>query len=190
MLKYRKETKTEYIDEPQEISLDKALIELENFPTEDENEGSWIDFSYNDKDLQFIRWDADLWYVDIPIIENGEFVRSLNTEINMKTARDALKKFAQGHDPSTLFDSFTTTHHKQTEGNEEIPREQRSYAIRDEYMKDITCDCGSSNYDVYRVGKELIMLKCSQCSKQHTLQVDISEEKDSSEPVITFLPLE
>ena len=190
MLKYRKETKAEFLDEPVDISLDEALIELDNFPTVDDDEESWINFVYEDKDLQLIRWNSDKWYVDIPVLENGEFVRSLNTEVDMKTVREALGKFAQGQDPTTLFDGLSTTHHKKTEGYEHIPREQRSFAIRDEYMKDITCDCGSTNFDVNRASKELLILKCSKCSKQYSLQVDISEEEDNVEPVITFLPIE
>jgi hypothetical protein len=189
MLKYRKESKVESIDEPAEISIEKALEELDKFPTVNNNEGSWIDFIYEDKDLQLIRWDSDLWYVDIPVVENGEFVRSLNTETDTKTVKDALSKFAQGQDPSTIFDRLSTTYHKKTEGYEQIPREQRSFAIKDEYMKDITCDCGSTNFDVERASKELILLKCSKCSKQYSLQIDISEEEDNAEPVITFLPL-
>lgn len=190
MLEYRKESKAESISEPRDISIDEALAELDKFPTVDEDEGSWLNFIFKDKDLQLIRWDTDLWYVDIPVVENGEFVRSLNTEAKTQAVKDALSKFAQGQDPSTLFDDLSTTHHKQTEGYEQIPREQRSYAIRDEYMKDITCVCGSTNFNVERASKELIILKCPQCSKQYSFQVDISEEEDNVEPVITFLPLE
>ena len=190
MLKYRKESKAESISEPHNISIDMALTELDKFPTVDADEGSWLNFIFEDKDLQLIRWDADIWYIDIPVIENGEFVRSLNTEADMNTVKDALSKFAQGQDPSTLFDGLTTIHHKQTDGNERIPREQRSFAIKDEYMRGITCVCGNSNYDIDRASKEHIILKCSQCSKQYSLQVDISEEEDNVEPVITFVPLE
>jgi hypothetical protein len=189
MLKYRKESKTESIVEPVEISLDESLIELDKFPTMVDDEGSWLDFIYEDKDIQLIRLDSNLWYVDIPEVENGEFVRSLITEANTQTVKDALSKFSEGQDPSTLFSNLTTMHHKITDEAAKIPRELRSFAIKEEYMKDIACECGSDNFDIRRSSKEHIILKCSKCSKLYSLKVDIGEKEDNSEPVITFLPI-
>jgi hypothetical protein len=104
--------------------------------------------------------------------------------------KNALSKFSEGQDPSTLFSNLTTMHHKITDKNAKIPREQRSFAIREEYMKNIACVCSGENFDVNRSSKEHIILKCSKCSKLYSLKVDISEEEDNSEPVITFLPIE
>ena len=190
MLNYRKESKTESIVEPLEISLDEVLVELDNFPTMENDEGSWLNFIYDDKDIQLIRLDSNLWYVDIPVVENGEFVRSLNTEADTATIKDALSKFSEGKDPTTLFSNLITIHHKITDENVHIPREQRSFAIKKEYMKDIACECGSENFDIRRSSKEHIILTCSKCSKLYSLEVDIGEKEDNSEPVITFLPIE
>jgi len=189
-LKYRKETKTETISEPVDILLDEALAEIDKFPTVDEDEGGWLEFIFGDSDVQLIRLTNDLWYVDIPVVENGKLLRSLSAESATEKVKESLEKFAQGQDPTTLFDDLQVIYHTQTDDKEIIPRDQRSFAIRDEYMKDTTCDCGSTNFDAERASKEMIMLKCSRCQKQYSLEVGISEEKDNVEPVITLLPIE
>jgi len=190
MLKYRKETNTESISEPVSITLEKALAELDSFPTDDKDEGSFLDFIYDDRDIQLIRFGLDSWYVDIPVVENGEFVKSFNIEVDTKTIKNVLIKFAQGQNPNILFDNLSTTYHKQLDDEMVVPREQRSYAIRNEYLKDIVCICQSTNFDVTRTSKECIKLKCILCSKVYSLNIDISDDKDNNEPVITFLPIE
>ena len=187
MLRYRKETTNETIVEPVEVSLEDAYTELDNFPTIKDDETSWLDFIVNDSDIQLIRFGQDLWYVDIPIIEDNEFVRSLNTEVDTKTVKDALEKFSNGDDPASLFPNLMSIQHKQTDDYHTLPREQRSSAIRSEYAEEIACKCGSQNFDVERTSKEHIMLKCVKCSTLHSLEVDFSEDRDGGEPVITFI---
>ena len=58
-MKYRIDSKDKCVDDPVEISLEDALKEIEDFPTEDEYKGGFIGFEIGDNIIQFVRFDDE-----------------------------------------------------------------------------------------------------------------------------------
>lgn len=66
-------------------NLNEALIEIEEHPTEEIDDGNFIIFeNYRDECIQFVRLINDNWGIDIPITSDGEFYYSLQ-EQNLST---------------------------------------------------------------------------------------------------------
>ena len=58
------------------ISLSEALDFIDKQPSDVEYDGNFIGFENNqDETIQFIRFD-DGWMLDVPIIQNGEYIHS------------------------------------------------------------------------------------------------------------------
>lgn len=59
-----------------------------------------------------------------------------------------------------------------------------------EYRNEIKCKCGSTQFKVIREGVATITMKCAHCSTSFSLEVDISDDEDGVNPVITFIKQE
>lgn len=101
-MKYYKEDGETYIDsgKPQDISLQDALEEVDNLPSDDEYVGNFIGFT-NEKGetVQFIRREEDSWLIDVPVLENNKYAYMLqDTDLTTKKVRDIVEKFFSGED--------------------------------------------------------------------------------------------
>ena len=79
-MKYYKDDGKENINEtkPRESSIENALNEIDAFPV---TESNFIGF-VNEKDetIQFHRNEEDAWVLDLPVVENGYFIYSLQDD--------------------------------------------------------------------------------------------------------------
>ena len=96
-MKYYKVDGKEDIDEvkPRESSIENALNEIDAFPV---TEGNFIGF-VNEKDetIQFHRNEEDAWVLDLPVVENGYFIYSLqDDDLTTEKVKSIVKKFFLG----------------------------------------------------------------------------------------------
>ena len=96
-MKYYKVDGKEDIDEvkPRESSIENALNEIDALPV---TEGNFIGF-VNEKDetIQFHRNEEDAWVLDLPVVENGYFIYSLqDDDLTTEKVKSIVKKFFLG----------------------------------------------------------------------------------------------
>jgi hypothetical protein len=102
-LKYYKDDGKENICEnkPIEVTLEKALKEVDNSPT---TEGNYIGFT-NEKDetIQFIRFEENGWIIDVPVTKKGKLAYSLQDDnLTTEKVKDIVKKFFSGENWQSL----------------------------------------------------------------------------------------
>ena len=96
-MKYYKVDGKEDVDEvkPRESSIENALNEIDALPV---TEGNFIGF-VNEKDetIQFHRNEEDAWVLDLPVVENGYFIYSLqDDDLTTEKVKSIVKKFFLG----------------------------------------------------------------------------------------------
>jgi hypothetical protein len=102
-LKYYKDDGKERISgtKPKEISIENALEAIEAFPT---TEGNFVGF-INEKDetIQFHKNEEDAWVLDVPVVENGYFIYSLqDDDLTTEKVKSIVKKFFLGENWQSL----------------------------------------------------------------------------------------
>lgn len=96
-LKYYKNDGEESInsDEPKEVNIQTALNEIDNMPFE---EDTWIGFTEEKGGtIQFIRFEQNSWFIDVPIIKNGQYDYSLQDDgLTTENVKEIVKTFFSG----------------------------------------------------------------------------------------------
>lgn len=90
--------------QPVEVSLEGALQEIDAFPEAKKDDDFFIGF-VNDKDetVQFIKNEGGTWFVDAPVVENGEYRYSMQAdEVETATIKDIVMSFFGCRDWKTL----------------------------------------------------------------------------------------
>ena len=104
-MKFFKNDRNEHIkaNSPQNISLKNILKEVDRFPTQDEFECYFIGI-INDKNeiIQFTRFERDDWFLDFPVIVDGDYSHSLQFDLTTKQLKEIIGKFFRGEDWRTL----------------------------------------------------------------------------------------
>lgn len=103
-LKFYKDDGKESIsgDSPKEISLDTFLKEVENIPQ------SYTDNFIgliNDKDetIQFVRLGQDTWLIDVPVLQGGAYLYSLEDgNLTTEKVKQISRNFYSGTDWKSL----------------------------------------------------------------------------------------
>lgn len=102
-MKYYKNAGKEYIDQdkPKEVSLEIALREVDNLPV---TEGNFIGFTDEKAaTIQFIHLEPNSWLIDVPVIEKGKFVYSLqDQDLTTENVKGIVRKFFSGENWQTL----------------------------------------------------------------------------------------
>ena len=82
-------------ENPVDVSLKTALAVIENFPTEEQQQDSFIGF-INEKNetIQFIRFNTDNWLIDVPVMKGKRYSYSLQeNELSTKKVKQIVRKF-------------------------------------------------------------------------------------------------
>jgi len=82
-------------DTPIDTTLKTALTEIEMFPIEEQQQGSFIGF-INEKNetIQFIRFTKDNWLIDVPLMKGKRYSHSLQeSELSTKKVKQIVRKF-------------------------------------------------------------------------------------------------
>lgn len=85
---------------PIDVSLKTALTEIDTFPSDEQQEGTFIGF-INEKNetIQFIRFKKDTWLIDVPILKGKKFYNSLQeSDLSTKKTKQIVRKFFSKED--------------------------------------------------------------------------------------------
>ena len=186
MLNYFKHTPNEEVEDVP-ISLERALQELENLPIEQEIQDSFLGFTRKEKTIQFIRYEDDFYLIDIPLFKEGELIGSKQAELTLAKAKHIVTLFANDEEITDDILDPQYSYSSKGEGFEQLPREMRDSAIPSEYKNEIKCECGSTQFKAIREGVAIITPKCTDCSTSYSLEVNISDDEEGVNPVITFI---
>ena len=88
-------------DNPIEVYLERALREVDKFPTV---EGNFIGF-INEKDetIHFVRFEDNSWFLDYPILEGDTYSYSLqDDDLTTEAVKCVIKRFFGGEDWKSL----------------------------------------------------------------------------------------
>lgn len=91
-------------DSPVDVTLDDVLTEIDSFPTEDEHEGGYIGL-INDKNetIQFLRYEKNIWLIDIPMVKDGKYRYSLqNGDLITDKVKEIIRRFFREEDWKSL----------------------------------------------------------------------------------------
>ncbi|MDH5595654.1 MAG: hypothetical protein OEY40_02935 [Candidatus Bathyarchaeota archaeon] len=84
-------------DNPIEVNLERALREVDKFPTV---EGNFIGF-FNEKDetIHFMRGEENSWFIDVPIVEEDTYSYSLqDNDLTTEAVKGVIERFFRGED--------------------------------------------------------------------------------------------
>ena len=107
-MKYYKSDEKEEIDgnNPKEISLEVALGEIDKQSIDSKGDvlEYFIGFDKNDEEtIQFIRYEENSWYIDVPIFENGIFSHSItDDDLSTEKVKEIVKRFFLGENWRSL----------------------------------------------------------------------------------------
>ena len=107
-MKYYKIDEKEEIDgnNPKEISLEVALREIDKQSIDPFGDilEYFIGFVKNNEEkIQFIRYEENSWYIDVPILEKGENSHSLNDDdLSTEKVKEIVKRFFLGENWRSL----------------------------------------------------------------------------------------
>jgi len=93
--------------DPEKISLEAALKEIELLSSEKELSDNFIGF-VNEKEetVQFIRREKGFWLLDIPITEDGIYSHSINKVLTLAEVKEVVFFFFQGVPSKKVLDAL------------------------------------------------------------------------------------
>jgi hypothetical protein len=102
-LKYYKDDGKERFRD-REVTLENALLELDNLPSIEEYDRNFIGFTKSrEETVQFIRNEKENWLIDRPVFENGKFTHSFHDDkLATGKVKEIVKRFFSGQDWQSL----------------------------------------------------------------------------------------